>query len=374
MTEKEYRTKLEIVLESTIVPNAIRVDAEGVYPAENVKALAEAGLLGLISSPDVGGMGQGPGAAVEVVEHIGRACSSTAMIVCMHYSAAAVIEVHGTEAERRKTASGEHVTTLAFSETGSRSHFWAPVGTASRTAGGVQLDAAKSWITSANHAATYVWSSQPLEAEGASTIWLVPRSTPGIEPASGFNGLGLRGNDSAPCKAVGAVIPEENRLGADGDGFNVMMGIVLPWFNLMNAACSVGIAEAAVQRSIAHVSGIRYAHLDSSLADLPTIRAYVARMRIKTDAARALLHDAVNAVETGREDTMLRVLEVKAACNETAAEVCDTGMRVCGGAAFRKDVGVDRAFRDARAGLVMAPTSDVLYDFIGKAVCGMDLF
>ena len=71
---------------------------------------------------------------------------------------------------------------------------------------------------------------------------------------------------------------------------------------------------------------------------------------------------------------MLRVLEVKAACGRDRAEVTDTAMRVCGGAAFRKEVGVERLFRDARAASVMAPTSDVLYDFIGKAVLGMPLF
>ena len=71
---------------------------------------------------------------------------------------------------------------------------------------------------------------------------------------------------------------------------------------------------------------------------------------------------------------MLRVLEVKAAAGETATEVTDLAMRVCGGAAFRKEVGVERHFRDARAATVMAPTTDALYDFIGKAVCGLPLF
>ena len=79
-------------------------------------------------------------------------------------------------------------------------------------------------------------------------------------------------------------------------------------------------------------------------------------------------------MQANRADAMLRVLEVKAAAGETALEVTDLAMRVCGGAAFRKDVGVERQFRDARAASVMAPTTDVLYDFIGKAVCGLPLF
>jgi alkylation response protein AidB-like acyl-CoA dehydrogenase len=68
------------------------------------------------------------------------------------------------------------------------------------------------------------------------------------------------------------------------------------------------------------------------------------------------------------------VLEVKAAASEAAVAVTDLAMRVCGGAAFRREVGVERNFRDARAATVMAPTTDALYDFIGKAVCGLPLF
>jgi alkylation response protein AidB-like acyl-CoA dehydrogenase len=97
-------------------------------------------------------------------------------------------------------------------------------------------------------------------------------------------------------------------------------------------------------------------------------------MRIKTDMSRALLLDTLAALEAGREDAMLRILEVKAAAGEASPEVTDLAMRVCGGAAFRREVGVERNFRDARAATVMAPTTDVLYDFIGKAVCGIPLF
>jgi alkylation response protein AidB-like acyl-CoA dehydrogenase len=96
--------------------------------------------------------------------------------------------------------------------------------------------------------------------------------------------------------------------------------------------------------------------------------------RLYPDMARALLLDALDALEQGREDAMLRMLEVKAAAGEAATEVTDLAMRVCGGAAFRKEVGVERHFRDARAATVMAPTTNALYDFIGKALCGIPLF
>ena len=97
-------------------------------------------------------------------------------------------------------------------------------------------------------------------------------------------------------------------------------------------------------------------------------------MRIDVDMARTLWDDALAALEDAREDAWLRALEVKAAAAEVASEVASTAMRVCGGMAFRKEVGIERQFRDARAAMVMAPTSDQLYDFIGRTVCGMPVF
>ena len=357
-------------------PNAETVDREATFPRASIDALAKAGLMGLVSSSDIGGMGQGPGAAAKVVERLARECGSTAMVVTMHYSGAAVLEKHGSDEVRREIAAGRHLSTLAFSEAGSRSHFWAPVSTA-KPAGngkrGVELHAQKSWVTSASQATAYVWSSRPVSAEGASTLWFVPRES-NVEISRSFDGIGLRGNDSRPIAANGVFVPESNRLGNDGDGFSIMMGVVLPLFNLMSAGVSVGLMEAATTRTAEHAGGTRYAHLDSALAELPTVRAYVARMRVKTDSARALLDDAIVAVESGRDDAMLRVLECKAGAAESALEVASLGMRVCGGAAYRKEVGVERIFRDAQAANIMAPTTDQLYDFIGKAVCGLPLF
>jgi len=238
----------------------------------------------------------------------------------------------------------------------------------------VILNAQKSWVTSAARATAYIWSSKPLQAEGPSTIWLVPAGASGITVQGPFEGLGLRGNDSSPVTGKDVRIPRAAMLGGDGKGFDIMMGIVLPVFNILNAACSVGLMEAAVRRTAEHASGIRHSDTGATLAELPTIRNYIARMRVKTDAARTLLDDTIAAMGANRGDTMLRVLECKAAAGETATEVLDLAMRVCGGAAFRKDVALERYFRDTRAAGVMAPTTDVLYDFIGKAVCGLPLF
>jgi len=369
-----YREALEEICATVVAPAAAGVDRDGAFPADSIAALARAGLLGAVSAVDVGGLGLGPRGAARVVERLARDCGSTAMVACMHFSGAAVLEAHAPAAVRRAAASGAHVSTLAFSEAGSRSQFWAPLGTATRRGSDVVLDGRKSWVTSASKATAYVWSSRPVEAEGLSTLWLVPAGAPGLSMPSGFDGLGLRGNDSSPVTAEGVEVPASAMLGADGKGFDIMLQTVLPLFNVLSAACSVGLMEAAVARTADHAVRTRHEHVGSALADLPTVRNYVGRMRVNADAARALLDDTLGALETGRPDAPLRVLECKAAAGEAATQVLDTAMRVCGGAAFRRDVAVERYFRDARAASVMGPTTDVLYDFVGKAACGMELF
>jgi alkylation response protein AidB-like acyl-CoA dehydrogenase len=377
MADTTTPTWLEIVeriSEEIIAPAAAETDVAGTFPRAAVTAMGRSGLLGLISGKEVGGLGEGHRAATRVVERVARECASTAMVVCMHYCGTAVIEAYGSRDAREAVARGEHVTTLAFSEVGSRSQFWAPMSTAVSVNGGVRLDAKKSWVTSAGQADSYVWSSKPLAADGASTIWLTPAKAEGLSVNKPFDGLGLRGNCSSPVEAEGVMVGADAMLGADGQGFDIMMSNVLPYFQLMCSAVSLGVSEAALGKTIAHLKATRYEHLDQTLADQPTNRAYLARMKIKIDLLRTLLDDALVALEGGRADAMLRVLESKAAAGELATEVTDLAMRLCGGSAFRKEVGVERNFRDARAANVMAPTTDALYDFIGKALTGLPLF
>ena len=357
-----------------IEPGAATIDKEGRFPNENIEALRKSGLLGLVSSKAVGGQGQGLRAAVAVAERIARECPSTAMIFIMHNAATTVIENHGTEAMRRSIVEGGKLATLAFSEFGSRSHFWVPVSTATKTAEGIRLNAAKQLITSAGNCEIYVWSSKPAAAEGLSTIWAVPADAKGLSGAKTLDGLGLRGNCSAPITAKDVLIPESNRLGEDGKGFDVMMQTVMPYFSLQNCAVSLGMMGGVLSRAVDHVTRSQYTYDGSKIADFPQVRGHIAKMQVKMDMVKGLLLDALDAIEQGREDAVLRVLESKVAGAETSLEVHDLAMRVCGGAAFRKDVGVERFFRDSRAATVMAPVSDALYEFIGKAVCGMPVF
>ncbi|MPZ67109.1 MAG: acyl-CoA dehydrogenase [Pseudonocardiaceae bacterium] len=370
----DYRSALASVIENTIAPAAGEVDRTGAYPRPAMDALGAAGVLSLLSSTEVNGAGGSLADAADVVEQIAAACGSTAMVVLMHYAAVAVLEVHGPREIRTAVARGEHVSSLALSEAGSRSHFWVPRGTATAAGDGVRLDAAKSWITSAGEADSYVWSSRPVSADGPMTLWLVPSDASGLRTAGPFDGLGLRGNGSNPVTADDVVVPAGSRLGDDGAGLDIALATALPTFLVGNAAFSIGLMEALLGEAAAHLTRTRLEHLDQTMAQQPISRAEFARLRTRADEARAFLADTLGALGSGRADATLRVLQVKAVAAEAASEVADGVMRLCGGSAFRKELGVERRFRDSLAARVMAPTTDALRDFVGRASLGLPLF
>lgn len=364
---------------SVIAPAAAENDLKGTWPGASIDALAGAGLLGLTVSKEQGGLGAGPSDFITVVEAIAAECASTAMIYVMHVCGTEVIKqsvIPQRESVLTDIVRGTHLTTLAFSERGSRSHFWAPISQAVQADGFHMLNCDKSYVTSAGHAKSYVVSTRALGSTGIteSSLYYVENGNPGVTVSGRWNGLGLRANASAPMKLENARVSPDSLLSPGGGGFGVMMSVVLPWFQLGTSAVANGISGSALNAAAAHLGSTRLEHLDITLAAQPESRARLASARCELDASRALTAEAARSIENPDDGTMLRVLEVKAFASETALDVTDKAMRLCGGAAFSRQVPVERFFRDARAGSVMAPTTDALYDFIGKALLGLPLF
>jgi alkylation response protein AidB-like acyl-CoA dehydrogenase len=366
-----------------IAAAAAEVDREARFPRAAVEHLAGAGLLGLGLPEEIGGVGGGPLEAVEAIERVAGACASTGMVYVMHVVAAQTL-LAGTAAFEdgpkgqalAAMAAGDHLSTLAYSERGSRGHFWAQVSRARCDGDAVVVDADKSWATSAGEADSYVMamgapgSDDPLATE----LYLVDARDARIEVPSRFDGLGMRGNASAPLRVRGLRLSPDRRLGEAGSGFALMMQATLPWFALCSAACSVGIAGAAIRAATEHAVGARFTHLGTTLADVPGVRERLARATIRHLEARALVGGVAAQIAASDPGAQLGVLAVKASAAEMASEVCELCMRVGGGAAYSRRGPLERHFRDARAAAVMAPTTELLHDFLGKALCGQELF
>jgi alkylation response protein AidB-like acyl-CoA dehydrogenase len=365
---------------NVLARHAADVDARARFPSEGLAALAEQGFLGLCVPDSLGGAGQGPRAFAAVVEELAQGCASATMVYVMHVAAqqaiAASSVLHGRDAVLRAVAEGKHLSTLAFSEKGSRSQFWAPVSRLVERDGKLVTSAQKSWVTSAQHADSYVSSAQkpgaasPLE----STIYLLRRDAKGVRISGGFDGMGLRGNDSAPVVLEDVTVDRADLISPLGEGAKTMLEVVLPWFNIGTAALGNGLCRAALGETARHLQEAGFEHTGGKLRDLPNLRARVAEMAVRTEQARALLGYTLGEVEKPSETTPLYVLQTRLASLQAASDVTDLAMKTCGGAAFSRHLAVERIFRDARAGWIMAPTVDHLNDFIGKALTGLPLF
>jgi alkylation response protein AidB-like acyl-CoA dehydrogenase len=379
--DEKVRTEAEAIARDVAGPHAAQVDAEGRFPAETIAALGSSGLLGLCVGRENGGRGLGPRAFAAATEEIAERCSSSAMVFVMHVTGQQAISASSTLAGQAallgEIAAGRHLTTLAFSEKGSRSQFWAPVSELiERPGGGFVVNASKSWVTSANQAHSFVASARrpgaasPLE----STLFLLRRGSPGARVPSRWDGLGLRGNDSAPLVLENTPVAAGDLLTAQGQGADGMLQVVLPWFSVGTAAMANGICRAAVTATATHLQQTGFQHTGSSLRDLPNLRARLAEMAVRTAQARATLGHTLAQLAHPTPETALHVLMTRLASLQASVDVTDLAMKTCGGAAFSRQGGIERLFRDARAGWVMAPTVDHLHDFIGRALTGLPLF
>jgi len=370
------------IVSGIIGPNAAKNDVEARFPTEAILAMGEAGLLGLTVPRDLGGQGLGPRAFADVTTAIAEADASTALVYTMHMCGTACILKAPNHAKfepiLRQISVGKHLTTLAFSERGSRSHFWAPISQAQLDGDNVRITAHKSWVTSASHADSYVITTRSHLAKTPldSTLYFLDSKAPGVRVASKWNGMGLRANDSAAVELENCLIPAERRLTEEGAGFKAKVETVLPLFNLGCAATSLGICRAAVKATSMHLRNSKFEDMGGvSLGEaLPVLRSRLGLMQMETDGLAARIQDYVSRLENSGSDPTLYVLESKAASNQVAINVTANAMLTCGGAAFSGHTGIDRLFRDAQAGQVMAPTVDVTLDLIAKALLGLPLF
>jgi alkylation response protein AidB-like acyl-CoA dehydrogenase len=381
MTVEHLLEENKRISKETLVPNADRVDQERAFPRPNLQELGAAGLLGLLVPQEFGGAGGGIPEMAQALEHMAQACPSTAMVVLMHYVGTAVVAAKGNRRLREEilpaAARGQHISTLAFSEVGSGTHFYMPVSQVSRNGRTSTLSARKSFVTSAGEADSYVVSTRNAAAQNPTDIdlYLVPRNAQGLSVEGRFEGMGLAGNASAPVRFERVPLKEENRLGAEKTGFQTILEVVLPHFQIGVAAISLGIARGAFERATEHVKSRKYDHAGgAALAAIPRVQFLEAEMALELRSARAYLTETIHRLATGDSEAMLDLLGIKARAAEASLAVVSRAMTLGGGAAFGRRGGLERMFRDAQAASVMAPTTDVLKEFIGKACLGLPLF
>lgn len=362
-----------------IAPFASEVDREAAWPARSMDALARAGLMGLQVPEQLGGHGQGLLALTVVTEALGKACPSTALCFGMHCVGTAVIAAKATSYQSehylRKIARGEHITSLALSESGTGAHFYLSDTVITRADGHFLANGIKQFVTNGGHADSYVISAlSPDSGEvGDLSCLIVDRDTTGLEWKTPWNGFGMRGNSSCAMQLANAQVPLTNLLGESGDQIWYVFEVIAPYFLTAMAGSYLGIAQSALEAVSEHLRTRRYSHTGESLRHVEQLQMKYADMWRAVEKTRQLLYAAGERGDRGDPEALPFILACKADAAETAVAVTNEAMTICGGAAYRENSRVSQMLRDARAGHVMAPTTDMLKTWAGRALLGLPL-
>jgi alkylation response protein AidB-like acyl-CoA dehydrogenase len=297
----------------------------------------------------------------------------------MHCVGSAVITAKATpqQEERylRPIARGEHITTLSLSETGAGAHFYLPQTSLRHEGDNFVVEGTKQFVTNAGHADSYVISAQAegLSDTGEFSCLVVDAETPGLQWLEPWHGFGMRGNAARGLKLPGVRIPTGNLLGAEGDQIWYIFEVVAPYFLIAMAGTYLGVAQAALDLTIEHLSSRQYEISGERLADAPVLQQRLAQMWTQVEKTRLLVQSAARLGDLGDEGALLRILACKADAAETAVAVTNEAMTLGGGMAYRENSALARLLRDARASHVMSPTTDLLRLWHGRALLGMPL-
>lgn len=375
----ELREATEQVVESSIAPLAAKVDHECLWPEHSMRALAAAGLLGLQVPATAGGYGEGLLALSILTEAIGRACPSSALCFGMHCVGTAVIAAKATSYQTdhylRQIAQGKHITSLSLSESGTGANFYLSETTLKSDGEYFLVNGTKQFVTNGGHADSYVISTVSMQptAEGDFSCLIVDRDTPGIEWLEPWNGFGMRGNSSRGLRLKDTKVLKKNLLGEEGDQIWYVFEVIAPYFLMAMAGTYLGIAQSAVNAAGEHLRSRRHTHTGEALRHIGSLQTLYANMWTSVEKTRGLLYEAAQRGDRGDPEALPFILACKADAARTAVDVTNEAMTICGGMAYRENSQVSQMLRDARAGHVMAPTTEMLNNWTGKALLGLPL-
>lgn len=381
-TYQEIKSKVARIAENVIQKYAERNDREGIFPRENLLALAKEGLNGILIPEEYGGLGLDHVAFSLAAEEIGKADASTALVYVMHVGATQTIVLYGAEDQKERWLRPVQkgiIGTYSTSEKASGGHWWYNFSEAQRDGENYIINAEKSFTTSGGHADFYVFQTRTPGAKDASdiTFFIVDGKQPGIQ-AGPWDALGVRGNFSGPIWYNHVPIPRRDRLGEEGQGKEIAIHGVSPIYLIGLASAWQGVAEGALELAINHVKKTIHKDFNKSLADYQVIRQQLAEAKILVESLKpwqlTLAHQLDELKENGQPigDLNLRLTEFKVYASEVANQVARIALDVSGGYGYKRGP-IERIFRDARAGIGMGPSNNIAREWIGKDLVGLPL-
>ena len=343
-------------------PIAAEIDEEARFPAESFKRMAELGLTGLSISEEYGGAGGGETELAIIAEEISRVCASTCVIISVSTGLAGyTLNSFGNDEQKKKyltpLARGEKLAAFALTEPGAGSDPAALETTAVRHQDGYLLNGTKIFISNGREAdiiVVFATMDRSLRHKGIN-VFIVEKGTPGFAVGKLEHKMGIRATSTAELLFEDCFVPEENRLGNEGDGFRIAISAI-DASRCAVAAQAVGIAQGAFEKALAYAKERQ--QFGQPIINFQAIQWMLADMATQIDAARLLTYRAAYLKDKGlpfiKEASMAKVF-----ASEAAGFVTSKAIQIHGGYGYTKDYPLERYFRDAKITEIYEGTSEM---------------
>jgi alkylation response protein AidB-like acyl-CoA dehydrogenase len=363
---KEYqlfRRMAREFVENEVQPLAKAIDREHRVPHENIKKMAELGLMGAPFPQKYGGLGGGEMGYCIFMEELGRICSSTATIVGAHIGIGAMaIYLDGTEAQKQKylvpLAQGTAIAAFGLTEAQAGSDAAAIKTTAVRDGDEFVLNGAKVFITNgdiANIITVMAVTDPALGAYGGITAFIVETDSPGFSIGSLENKMGIRGSSTAECVFQDVRVPKENVLGQFGAGFLTFMK-TLDVGRASLGAATLGGAQAAMEGCIQWAKARE--QFGVPIATKQSVHFMIADMAVEIEALRSLIYRTAWMIDSGQPH-ILEASACKLFGSEVAKRCVNRAMQIHGALGYSRDHWVERGWRDQRITEIYEGTNEI---------------
>jgi alkylation response protein AidB-like acyl-CoA dehydrogenase len=345
-----------------IRPHIMEWDEAQTFPVEAMKKLGELGLMGILVPEEYGGSGLGYDEYVTAITELGRVDPSVALSMAAHNSlCTGHILQHGSEAQKKKylplLASGDWIGAWGLTEANTGSDAMRMKVTAKKEGNEWVLNGAKNWIThgiSGDVAVVLARTGELLDSHGISAF-IVERGTQGFQAGKKENKLGMRASETAEMVFDDCRIPEENLIGAEGEGFVQAMK-VLDGGRISIAALSLGVAYGAYDASKKYAK--EREQFGKPIAHFQAIAFKLADMLTEIEAAELLTFQAAFRKNNGQKVTREGAM-AKYYASEVAVKVCNEAVQIFGGYGFTKDFPVEKFYRDVKLCTIGEGTSEI---------------
>ncbi|GAA2885657.1 acyl-CoA dehydrogenase family protein [Streptomyces mexicanus] len=354
-----------------IAPKAAEEEDAGRFPREVFTLLSRSGLLGLPYAAEYGGGDQPYEVYLQVLEELAAARLTVGLGLSVHTLASYALAAHGSKQQRADhlpaMLGGGLLGAYALSEPASGSDAASLRTKAVRDGDDWVLTGTKAWITHGGVADFYtVMARTGVEGPRGITAFLVPGDAEGLSAAAPEKKMGLKGSPTAQIHLDGVRIPDERRIGEEGQGFAIALS-ALDSGRLGIAACAIGLAQAALDEAVAYAADRR--QFGRPIADFQGLRFMLADMATQIEAGRALYLAAARLRDAGRPFAREAAM-AKLFCTDTAMRVTTDAVQVLGGYGYTADFPVERYMREAKVLQIVEGTNQIQRMVIARHVAG----